>query len=182
MDIVSAYKLSQTTIAHLYKIKDNDFDCIYKTSIEICEYNAFNVQNKQSKRNFSNSSNDLYNQYKQKFNNIMEVFIIELTERFNPKNYEKLVEFYECFTNCDYNKEINTEKLQSYSNLIDLNRFKCERAFVCYKLKQKNINWNNCDELCRYFQKNNLKQLNIANEIFKTEEATACVAYMVRCH
>ena len=41
----------------------------------------------------------------------MEVFIIELTERFNPKNYEKLVEFYECFTNCDYNKEINTEKL-----------------------------------------------------------------------
>ena len=36
MDIVSAYKLSQTTIAHLYKIKENDFDCIYKTSIEIC--------------------------------------------------------------------------------------------------------------------------------------------------
>ena len=53
MDVVSAYKLSQTTIAHLYKIKENDFDCIYKTSIEICEYNAFNVQNKQSERNFS---------------------------------------------------------------------------------------------------------------------------------
>ena len=71
-----------------------------------------------------------------------------------------MVELYECFTNCDYNKEVNSEKLQSYSNLIDLDRFKCEsKAFVCYKLEQNNSNWNNCDELCRHFHKNNLKQL-----------------------
>ena len=41
MDVVSALKLSQNTIAHLYKMKENDFDAIYK----ICEKNDFNIQN-----------------------------------------------------------------------------------------------------------------------------------------
>ena len=83
MDVVSAFRLSQTTIAHLYKIKENDFDAIYKTSIEICEKNDFNIQNNQSRRTCSNALKDLNEQYKQKFNNIIEVFINELTERFN---------------------------------------------------------------------------------------------------
>jgi hypothetical protein len=55
-------------------------------------------------------------EYKQKFNKIIEVFFNELSERFNSKNYEKLVEFYECFTTCDHNQKINIEKLQSYSS------------------------------------------------------------------
>ena len=37
MDVVSAFRLSQATIAHLFKIEENDFDAIYKTSIEISE-------------------------------------------------------------------------------------------------------------------------------------------------
>jgi hypothetical protein len=45
MDVVSALKLSQNTIAHLYKMKENDFDAFYKTSMEICEKNDFNIQN-----------------------------------------------------------------------------------------------------------------------------------------
>jgi hypothetical protein len=41
-----------------------------------------------------------------------------------------------------------------------LNRFEREsKAFVCYKQQQINLNWNNFDELCRHFQRNNLKQL-----------------------
>jgi hypothetical protein len=154
MDVVSALKLSQNTIAHLNKMKENDFDAIYK----ICEKNDFNIQNTKSRR--LDISNDLYEEYKQKYNKIIEVFINELSERFNFKNYEKLVQFYEWFTTCDYNKEINIEKLQSYNSMIDLNRFEHEsKAFVCYKQQQTNLNWNNIDELCRHFQRNKLKQL-----------------------
>ena len=81
MDVVSALKLSQNTIAHLYKMKENDFDAIYKTSMEICEKNDFNIQNTKWRR--LNISNDLYGEYKQKFNKIIEVFIYELSEPFN---------------------------------------------------------------------------------------------------
>ena len=58
--------------------------------MEICEKNDFNIQNTKSRR--LNISNDLYEEYKQKFNKIIEVFINELRERYNSKNYEKLVE------------------------------------------------------------------------------------------
>jgi hypothetical protein len=33
MDFVSALKLSQITIAHLYKMKENNFDAFYKTTM-----------------------------------------------------------------------------------------------------------------------------------------------------
>jgi hypothetical protein len=41
-------------------------------------------------------------------------------ERFNSKNYEKLVDFYECFTTCNNNKEINikikrNKKIKKYN-------------------------------------------------------------------
>jgi hypothetical protein len=62
-------------------MKENDFDAIYKTTMEICKKNDFNIQNTKWRR--LNISNDLYGEYKQKFNKIIEVFINELSERFN---------------------------------------------------------------------------------------------------
>jgi hypothetical protein len=41
MDIVSAFKLSEKRVAHLDKLRENDFKSFFKTSIDICEKDEF---------------------------------------------------------------------------------------------------------------------------------------------
>ena len=162
MDVVTAFKLSEVTVAHLYKFGENDFEYIFKASIEICEKGDFLINTNVSRRCSAIDPQDpvFKKQFNEKFKLIIETFVNEITERFNPQNYEALIEFYECFINLDFKKEINVEKLKIYENALDLERLKFDsKSFVCYKIEKKNVNWSNFSSLLLHFKQNNLKLL-----------------------
>ena len=92
------------------------------------------------------------NQYQKLFFSIIYAFATEITERFNTESYEPLIELYESFTNCKYEREIDFNKIKMYSYVFDFDRFKSEsKSFVCYKQKQKNMNCNNLEEIIIHF-------------------------------
>ena len=100
------------------------------------------------------------NQYQKLFFSIIDAFATEITERFNPESYEPLIELYESFTNCKYEREIDFNKIKIYSNVFDFDRFKSEsKSFVCYKQNQKNMNCYNLEEIIIHFDKHNIKKM-----------------------
>ena len=83
-----------------------------------------------------------------------------------PKNYAALIEFYESFTSVEYERDIQVNKLNIYENILDLQSFKIEsKSFICYKLKQTNINWTNLNIVIAHFKENNLKKF--FQEVYK---------------
>ena len=127
MDVVSALKRSHISIAHLFKMKENDFDDNFTNSMSICEKDGFiliiKFQNVGTFKTFKTSSVESSNeQFKNKFISIIDVFIDEITTRFDSKSYEKLIHLYECFTNCDYNVTVESllEELNENVNLFQI--------------------------------------------------------------
>ena len=97
------------------------------------------------------------NQFQQQYEQIVTCFIDEINERFNPKNYEALIEYYENFTSLDFNKELNFNKLKIYENILDLQNLKVElKSFACYKIGQDNVNWNELGILIAHFKEKQL--------------------------
>lgn len=86
-----------------------------------------------SRRSVSVSLDDeaFKKKYFEKFVAIVDIFVQEINERFEPKIYEPLMQLYNCFITDDYNNEINFKVLNIYKNILDFERFKCEnKAFV----------------------------------------------------
>jgi hypothetical protein len=108
MDVVTAFKLSQTTINHLDRMKECDFEDMFNNSLNFCKKEQF-ITNSKS------------------------------------------------FTNCNYERVTDYDKIKIYSNVLDFDHFKSEsKSFVCYNQKQENMNCNNLDEIIVHFDKHNL--------------------------
>ena len=161
MDVVTAFRLSEVTVAHLHKLSENDFESIFEASYEICEHEGFLINPAGSRRSGTVNSNDpnFKNQYKEQFQAVIGCFVNEIIERFNPKSYAALIEMYESFINVEYERELQVNKLDIYEKILDFDRYKLEsKSFVCYKLEKTNINWANINILIAHFKEKNLKK------------------------
>jgi spore coat protein CotF len=168
MDVVTAFKLSQTTINHLDRMKECDFEDMFNNSLNFCKKEQFITNSESSRRTNVNNLDDqkIKHYYQNLFSSIINAFTTEIIERFNPENYEPLIELYESFTNCNYERVTDYDKIKIYSNVLDFDHFKSEsKSFVCYKQKQENMNCNNLDEIIVHFDKHNLKKM--FPEVFK---------------
>jgi spore coat protein CotF len=156
MDVVTAFKLSQTTINHLDRMKECDFEDMFNNSLNFCKKEQFITDSESSRRTNVNNLDDqkIKHYYQNLFSSIINAFTTEIIERFNPKNYEPLIELYESFTNCNYEIVTDYDKIKIYSNVLDFDHFKSEsKSFVCNKQKQENMNCNNLDEIIVHFDK-----------------------------
>lgn len=183
MDVVSAFKLSEITVAHLDKLRENDFESIFKDSMDICEKDEFLINTNASRRSTAIDSKhpNFKQQYSDKFKLIIDVFVNEIIARFEPTSYITLIELYECFINFDYNREIDVQKLNIYKNILDFERLKCDaKAFVCYKVKNNEVDWHNFNELIAHYKFNNLKkffpQIHQALKLYLSIPATTTTA------
>ena len=183
LDVVSAFKLSEITVTHLHKLRENDFESIFKESMDKCEKDEFSINTNGSRRSsrIDSSHPNFKQQFNEKFNLIIDAFVHEIIARFDPTSYSTLSELYECFTNVEYNKDIDVEKLKIYKNIFDFDRLKCDaKAFVCYKVKHNEVDWHNFNELVAHYKFNNLKkffpQIHLALKLYLSVPATTTTA------
>ena len=148
---MNAIELTKKPVAHLQLFKEKDFKKLFIQSKSLCEEHDFSLNKLTKGRNSKNQTFDEAD-YLNKFNIIIDKFIEEIQERFQSANYEPVIELFKLITNNNIEKKANFEKLQLYKNFLDFDNLKLqEEAFIIYKNKFKDIEWNSMKDLCFNF-------------------------------
>jgi hypothetical protein len=139
--------------------------------MDICEKDEFLINTNASRRSTAVHSKhtNFKQQYSDNFKLIIDVFDNAIIARFESTSYITLIELYECFVNVNYNREIDPQKLNIYKNILDFERLKCDaKAFVCYKVKNNEVDWHFFTELIGHYKFNNLKSFPTNSSSLKT--------------
>ncbi len=120
------------------------------------------------KRARNNENNSSFDQTKESYDKIIDVYISELKTRFPKDELKSVIVIYNLLMLNDEkeNSDSNYTDLLIYEKFINLDRLKHEiSTFINYKIKFNNFVWKDLSNVIKNFVENNLK--SVFNEIFK---------------
>jgi hypothetical protein len=183
-NIVKALELCDITIMELEEMKSIAFVKIFNECKSICEQEDINVPsielaesvndlhtnilNPNSKKRKKSEGESNHNfKYREKFAKIVDIYIIEIKNRFPKDELESVIALYNLLMLKSSNEHSNFDYsvLLKYDKFVNIERLQNEiSSFINYKIKFGQVNWNYLNIMIENFVEKNLKL--IYEEIF----------------
>ena len=177
-NIVKALDLCDSTLMDLKQMKETSFHKIFseckstceKEEIEVPVIDSVNNHIKNAKKRKQSDSIDVnsINKYKEKYENIVDIYIHEINKRFPKDELSPIISMYKLLmlNEIEEHSKFDYYALIVYDKFINIQRLRHEITnFINYKINFYAVDWADMNIVIEHFDSNGLKL--IYEEIFK---------------